>query len=397
MKKTHLLMTIACFMLLFVFLPPSNKAWLYKWEHFLGSNEQDGDSISTYPIKNRDQDLDEERYVAKEQVTKISQSKDQRKENPTSSVRLVSKKQQETEYIRLSDIQKQLPITVQLDQDNGKIHIRYQNHTLEMVHSIPVLNKNGIFEPLEAAPIVDEREAWIPASFVQNVLGQSIVIREGMIEWKADPSAIPAFASKPELPRYSPQQFADYLSFLQTPIPGAHVSVRDSHLPGAPRTYRGGVHEGIDWYSYGSGMKIDKTTPVYSMADGIVVRADFDYQEMTITEREKLLAKGINNNGQTPEPILDKLRGRSVWVQYDKGVMARYVHLDRIASNVKVGQKIAAGELIGYVGNSGTSDGAKGNNQGLHLHLDILIYGEWFWEKFSMKERRMILEQVFNQ
>lgn len=396
MKKTYLLITTACFLLLFVFLPPSNKAWLYKWEHFLGEGLENHTS-SNYPAKTLDKERSEENESFMGDVINIPSSKSTKQKEPSSFVSITPMEREGAKYIRLSEIKQQLPITVKLDQDDGKVYVYYQNHTLEMVHSIPVLNKNGIFEPLEAAPIIENDDVFVPISLLQNVLGQSLILRDGMVEWKVDSAAIPAFASKPELASYSPQEIADYLSFLQNPIPGARVSVRDSHLPGAPRTYRGGVHEGIDWYSYGSGMKIDKNTPVYSMADGVVVRADFDYQEMTPEEREKLLEQGRKNKGQTPEPILDKLRGRSVWVQYDKGVMARYVHLDRIASNVKVGEKIRAGELIGYVGNSGTSDGAKGTNQGLHLHLDILLYGEWFWGNYTMQERRMILEQVFNQ
>src|SRR5690606_16540238 len=124
-----------------------------------------------------------------------------------------------------------------------------------------------------------------------------------------------------------------------------HVSTKDSSLPGAPRTYRKGVHEGIDWYGGDTtGVTITKKTPVHAIADGVVVRADHDYQEMTTTERNKLLALGKQNDGQTPQYVLDKVRGRSVWIQHDRGVMARYVHLDRISPNIQVGKKIKQGE-----------------------------------------------------
>jgi murein DD-endopeptidase MepM/ murein hydrolase activator NlpD len=118
---------------------------------------------------------------------------------------------------------------------------------------------------------------------------------------------------------------------------------------------------------------------------------------MTPAERNQLLAAGSKNDGQTPAYILDKMRGRQVWVQYGKGVMARFVHLSQIAPNIKVGHTIKAGELIGYAGNSGTSDGAKGNDQGVHLHLDLLLYGDWFWKDYTMHERREILDEVFDK
>ena len=55
------------------------------------------------------------------------------------------------------------------------------------------------------------------------------------------------------------------------------------------------------------------------------------------------------------------------------------------------------GEVIGYVGNSGTSDGVKRSNAGMHLHLDLLIYGEWLWEGFTPAERRHILQSVLDR
>ncbi len=200
-----------------------------------------------------------------------------------------------------------------------------------------------------------------------------------------------------EIPKGDARALIDYLSFLDTPIQGARVSTKDSHLPGAPRPYRNGVHEGLDYFSWTSGISIDSRTPVLAVADGVVVRADHDYQEMSEAERNRYLSIGVQNEGQTPQYILDKMRGRSVWIQHEKGVLSRYCHLSSIQGDITVGKRVKKGEVIGYVGNSGTSDGVKRSNAGMHLHLDLLIYGEWLWEGFTPAERRHILQSVLDR
>ncbi|MBA4494307.1 peptidoglycan DD-metalloendopeptidase family protein [Paenactinomyces guangxiensis] len=394
MRKPSLLIATACLTVLIVFLPPSNKAWLYKWESFLDSE--------SLPAVTQDVSDEEESDFKSDSKVDTSKLTKPNKVQPAFSrsekiqpIALAVYSQKKKPYLRLKEIEERLPVKARVDKKDGEIFLTYEQTTFRMLRDVPVLEINGIFIPMESPPVLADGEVWLPVSIVQQVFRQQISVSGNQAFWKENPAAVPAFAEKKNVSAFSVHQMSDYLSFLKTPIQGAHVSTRMSHLPGAPRTYRNGVHEGIDWYSYGTGVQISKKTPVISMADGIVVRADHDYKEMTVSERQRLLARGRDNNGQTPAYILDKLRGRSVWVQYDKGVLARYVHLDRISKEVKVGQKVKTGQLIGYVGNSGTSDGAKGNNRGLHLHLDILIYGDWFWKNYSMAERREILEQVF--
>lgn len=399
MKKPSLLTATAILTVIIVFLPPSNKAWLYKWEAMIDpaikralSNQVEDQADTDH------QEKDQERHTStstEPNSIQVSSAKPSQQSMPRG---LPTLSKQGVTYLKLEDVEQRLPIQTKIDAKGGEITIIQGEGTFTLLRDVPVINNNGIFAPLDAAPLIKDQEVWLPVSMLQKVFKQKITVEDNRVHWRVDPFAVPAFAEKKKLPAYSVDQMAEYLSFLQTPIPGAHVSTRESHLPGAPRPYRNGVHEGIDWYGgETTGMKITDKTPVYSMADGIVVRADHDYKEMSPSERQRLLALGVKNNGQTPAYILDKLRGRSVWVQYDRGVMARYVHLSSISENVKVGQRIKAGEIVGLVGNSGTSYGAEGNNMGLHLHLDIFVYGDWFWENYSMQERREILEKVFNQ
>ena len=138
------------------------------------------------------------------------------------------------------------------------------------------------------------------------------------------------------------EKLVDQLTFLQSPIPGANISSRDSQLPGAPRAYRNGTHEGLDYYQGYCGVTIHFGDPVYTAGAGIVIRVDHDYMEPTIPEREEFLQLSAAE-GDTPEHILDKLRGRQVWVSHAFGVVTRYAHLDTVSENIEVGDWIEAG------------------------------------------------------
>lgn len=391
MKKTSLVLMI-CFVFGIVFMPPSNRGWLNGLASIGGLN-----GVNIQPSYYDNQSF--RNHPDSEQILVQNRSFDR---NPFFSYHsnleeLPTVSRNHTIFVNLDEIEDRLGIQVKVDAQDGTITIHHQTDTFEMVQGIPVFNCNGIYEPMEQAPLIQNGNALVPLSFMERVLQQQVVVIGRTAEWQVNPASIPVFAPKRSLPKMSVREMARYLSFLKSPIHGAHVSTHDSHLPGAPRTYRHGLHEGLDWYTYGTGVTINKHTPVYSLADGVVVRADLHYKEMTPAERNQLLAAGSKNDGQTPAYILDKMRGRQVWVQYGKGVMARFVHLSQIAPNIKVGHTIKAGELIGYAGNSGTSDGAKGNDQGVHLHLDLLLYGDWFWKDYTMHERREILDEVFDK
>lgn len=300
-------------------------------------------------------------------------------------------------YVNLHELSQKLSLQTKVDDKNGQVFLADDHLKFSFLKDVAVFEKNGLYYPMRSPLFYQGKQIWIPLETVERMFDGQAQMKSNqqamlLVNRKqSPPPAIPVNLSK-----MTPEGLVSYLSFLSKPIKGAHVSTKDSSLPGAPRTYRKGVHEGIDWYGGPTtGVPITKNTPVFSMADGIVVRVDHHYKEMTTAERQQLLALGRKNNGQTPQYVLDKLRGRSVWIQHDRGVMARYVHLDRVNPHLKVGQKIKKGEQIGYVGNSGTSDGAKGNNQGVHLHLDIFIYGQWPWGSYTMRERRMILERIF--
>ncbi|MBE0446560.1 MAG: M23 family metallopeptidase [Actinobacteria bacterium] len=59
------------------------------------------------------------------------------------------------------------------------------------------------------------------------------------------------------------------------------------------------------------------------------------------------------------------LGGISLWLSGDSGNKYYYAHLYGYADGLKVGQYVKAGQIIGYVGDTGNARGAP------HLHLQI--------------------------
>lgn len=91
------------------------------------------------------------------------------------------------------------------------------------------------------------------------------------------------------------------------------------------------MHTGMDFTA-------DTGTPVYATADGVV-------------EVAKDAGGGY---------------GRYVDINHGYNYVTRYAHLHKI--NVRPGQKVSRGDVIGQVGNSGLSTGS-------HLHYEVLVNG----------------------
>lgn len=288
------------------------------------------------------------------------------------------------------------------DETEGTISIKGENIYCTMLQDTPVISKNGIYLPNRIKPYIDtDLSVYLPVEMIESVFGmeynpkteeKEVAVFATEIPNQQNDTGFMAFEQK--FSQMTEEEWIAYLSFLSPPLKGASLSQYDSHLPGADRSYRNGTHEGIDWYGGVTGIPVDRTTPVISMAEGIVVRADHDYTELNQADRGNILTIAMNLD-HTPEYILDKLRGQSVWVQYPQGVLVRYAHLSVIEDSITIGKTVKKGEVIGYVGNSGTSDGVKGNNQGLHLHSDILIYNHLFWEHLNSEQIRHVLENLF--
>lgn len=187
--------------------------------------------------------------------------------------------------------------------------------------------------------------------------------------------------------------WVELLDFLSSPIQGAVITNKDSHLPNAPRPYRNGTHEGLDYYNGYCSITIAVGTPVVAAAEGEVIRIDHDYIELTKEDRDEILSVSAGQK-TTPKEILDKLRGRQVWIDHNNGIITRYAHLDAVSDELQVGDRVAANQYIGQVGNSGTSEAVKGNRDGAHLHFEIWVEENHFGKGLKPSEIRTILSRV---
>ena len=159
------------------------------------------------------------------------------------------------------------------------------------------------------------------------------------------------------------QTYKRLWGFFGLPIEGGDIPRDVELLPGAPRDYRGGIHEGIDFAA-------DAGTPVLAAASGTVARVDVSFLDWTMEQQDVALSDALKL-GYTPAATLDRIRGRQVWIDHGKGVFTRYAQLSAVEPLV-VGQTIDAGVLIGEVGSSGYPQG------GPHLHFEVRVGDDFY-------------------
>ncbi len=180
---------------------------------------------------------------------------------------------------------------------------------------------------------------------------------------------------------------------LAMPIEGATLTSRDFQMPGAPRHYRLGVHEGMDFYGHTVGVTVNRQTEVRAVADGVVIRALVDYQPLTAAQSEAWRSRCLSL-GYTPEEVLDGYRGRQVWIDHGQGLVSRYAHLGSIAPGITEGTRVNQGQLIATVGNSGTPGSVSSQTYDVHLHLELWIGDHYVGQFLRPIEAREWLERV---
>ena len=180
---------------------------------------------------------------------------------------------------------------------------------------------------------------------------------------------------------------------LEMPIDGARITRRDYQMPGSPRHYRLGVHQGIDFYTGTSGVTIDKRTPVHAVAAGKVIRALLDYQPLTLSQARAWAAE-VADLGYTPSDVLDGYRGRQVWIEHGNGLVSHYAHLSAIATGIVVGASVEQGQVIGLVGNSGTPESVGNPTGELHLHLELWAGENYIGQYLRPIEAREWIEGI---
>lgn len=174
---------------------------------------------------------------------------------------------------------------------------------------------------------------------------------------------------------------------LWFPIPGAGVPQNENFLPGAPRSYRQGINQGFNFYDMDAGIPISYGTPVVASASGTLERVDSVHNELSRSAWQQLIAT-VGQEGANEEQ-LDLLRGRQLWLRTDNNYLLRYAHLSRVEPGLSVGDRVYRGQVIAYVGNSGTNAGVEGSRAGVRLHYEVWTpEGNFFGHDLNPEEVR---------
>ncbi len=180
------------------------------------------------------------------------------------------------------------------------------------------------------------------------------------------------------------------------PIEGGCLPEGDQLMPNAPREYRSGIHEGMDFYAYDNCTDITVDTPVFAAKDGTIVRLDVSYTPLTQGELDGAATR-IAGGGANDFEVVDLYRGRQVWIDHGKGIVTRYAHLSSVETNLYEGDRIAAGTVIGHVGDSGTPESlsSPGAEAEIHLHFELRIGDTYLGEGLGPEDTRVLYQQLF--
>jgi murein DD-endopeptidase MepM/ murein hydrolase activator NlpD len=197
----------------------------------------------------------------------------------------------------------------------------------------------------------------------------------GQLGPPAGPTALPHYTALPAVATVAPdvgergaRTYARAWGQFVVPLEGGEVPAEPDLMPGAPRDYRAGIHEGVDFPA-------PSGTVVLAAATGKVVRVDTSFLDWTREQQDIALYEALTL-GYTPAATLDRIRGRQVWIDHGKGVVTRYAHLSAVEP-LLVGQFVEAGTPIGKVGSSGYPQG------GPHLHFEVRIGEDYYGDGLS--------------
>ena len=166
----------------------------------------------------------------------------------------------------------------------------------------------------------------------------------------------------------------DWVKDLKLILPCENIPVpkRTMRLPNAPRNYRNGIHRGIDFFA-------NWGTPIRAVAEGIVIRSDLHYEEVSPSFRESVLNSSARV-GKTPSDIFNSvLLGQSVFLDHGFNlipgfrVISIYAHLSHINPDIKPGRIVKSGEFFAKSGNSGVKESTLGSRAGSHLHWELIL------------------------
>jgi murein DD-endopeptidase MepM/ murein hydrolase activator NlpD len=221
-----------------------------------------------------------------------------------------------------------------------------------------------------------------------DVIIQTVTPTAGRPETTAVPSSTQALPAAPTAAPTATAPAPDLRGFGY-PIAGACLPKGDQLMPNAPRPYRNGIHEGVDFYDVDNCTRIGRGTDVLAAKPGRVIRADTAYVDPTPDQLRAYLAD------PNTETSFDAFRGRQVWVDHGGGVVTRYCHLLDVAPGIVQGTQVAKGQLIAHVGESGTPESITNPGHQYHLHFEIRVGAGYLGKDLPAAQVRALYVEAF--
>ncbi|MCY3910444.1 MAG: M23 family metallopeptidase [bacterium] len=165
-------------------------------------------------------------------------------------------------------------------------------------------------------------------------------------------------------------------------------------LPNAPRTYRSGIHQGVDFRCFARGHS------AVAAMDGRVVLVIGNYEDPESADRDQLLDIAAQLDATPPYTLLT-LYGNYVVIDHgvipDVGhVVTIYAHLENVDPDIQVGETVQAGQRVGEIGNRGTHAAANGDfYTDPHLHWELHIDNQYLGAGLSLEETRYVYTSLF--
>lgn len=232
-----------------------------------------------------------------------------------------------------------------------------------------------------------------PARLFLLALCCAVLIAAGCGGSGASPGATRTPAAPAASPTPEPPDLTVFRGWAY-PVAGGCLPKGDQLMPNAARTYRGGVHEGVDFYAHDNCATIEKGTPVVAAKDGVILRADHAYHDLTQEELQRAnekIAAGRPNDFD----VIDLFRGRQVWIDHGRGVVTRYAHLEGIPPEIREGVTVTQGQTVGFIGDSGTPESLSSPDTELHLHWELRLGETFFGAGLPPDEVRAIYGALF--
>jgi murein DD-endopeptidase MepM/ murein hydrolase activator NlpD len=96
------------------------------------------------------------------------------------------------------------------------------------------------------------------------------------------------------------------------------------------------------------------------------------------------------------DDIVDAFRGRQIWIDHGDGTVTRYCHLNGTAEGVVEGATVTQGQLIAYVGESGTPESLMEPGSQVHLHFELRVGFGFLGQGQDATTTRALYERAFS-